>query len=72
MARTDRQTDNHTDGHGDSMTESGQWADSVKNVANLVKNHATELAYTHEFELRVMPQLQQSTHLGAFSDWLQY
>ena len=24
------QTDRHTNGHGDSMTESAQWADSVK------------------------------------------
>ena len=27
---TDRHTDGHTDGHCDSMTESAQWADSVK------------------------------------------
>ena len=26
----DRQTDRQTDGHRDSMTESAQWADSVK------------------------------------------
>ena len=28
--QTDRQTDRHTDGHCDSITESAQWADSVK------------------------------------------
>ena len=28
--QTDRQTNKHTDGHRDSMTESAQWADSVK------------------------------------------
>ena len=28
--QTDRQTDIQTDGHHDSMTESAQWADSVK------------------------------------------
>ena len=27
---THRQTDKQTDGHGDSMTESAQWANSVK------------------------------------------
>ena len=27
---TDRQTNRQTDGHRDSMTESPQWADSVK------------------------------------------
>ena len=27
---TNKQTNKHTDGHGDSMTESAQWADSVK------------------------------------------
>ena len=31
MAQTDKQTDRQTSGHGDSMTESAQWADSVKN-----------------------------------------
>ena len=30
MAQTDKQTDRQTDGHGNSMTESAQWADSVK------------------------------------------
>ena len=34
MAQTDRQTNRQTDGHGDSMTESAQWADSVKNLKN--------------------------------------
>ena len=28
--QTNRQTNKHTDKHGDSMTESAQWADSVK------------------------------------------
>ena len=28
----DTQTDRQTDGHRDSMTESAQWADSVKNI----------------------------------------
>ena len=28
---TDRQTDPQTDGHRDSMIESAQWADSMKN-----------------------------------------
>ena len=30
MAQTDKQTDKQTNGHGDSMTESAQWAGSVK------------------------------------------
>ena len=30
VLRRHRQKDRHTDGHGDSMTESGQRADSVK------------------------------------------
>ena len=30
--QTDTQTDKQTDGHHDSMTESAQWADSVKMV----------------------------------------
>ena len=30
MAQIDRQTNRQTDKHGDSMTESAQWADSVK------------------------------------------
>ena len=28
--QTNRQTDKQTNGHGNSMTESAQWADSVK------------------------------------------
>ena len=37
MAHTDRQTHKQTDGHGDSMTESAQWADSVKSLNQYIK-----------------------------------
>ena len=39
--QTDTHTDKQTDGHWDSMTESAQWADSVKNT--LCKNVSIQL-----------------------------
>ena len=45
---TDTHTDKHTDGHGDSMTESAQWADSVK-------TKGFEILLGHGFRIQAVP-----------------
>ena len=37
----------HTDGHHDSMTESAQWADSVKIIKKNIKRYIALLSVMH-------------------------
>ena len=60
----DKQTDRQTDGHCNSMTESAQWADSVKNTYHCVCWLLMFLAYRNGIVLSVKAwQLIYKHHL---------
>ena len=63
----DRQTDRHTHGHCDSMTESAQWANSVKiyfNLNPLIQTlKSPKLCFCHfkrDFEHELIPYIKRS------------